>query len=354
MTDTVIKEKDLWITKPADAGFGKGVEFGAAHSEKSWMDIIKERTDLDGFIFQKRVTYPTIRVTDIDDDGHLINHRVEYDSCPHHINGAFTGTALTRTNVLEEKGKVKKMNLVGGGIILPVIGAEACPPLQKYYYKILIRSMCIYMCCFICRRTCPFQIGYRYFVTPYELLILRFLIGGIVVLPLVKRYRWIGWKNTAGVLWLALLLMSTCGLVLVALKYLTAVVVITIITATPAFVAIVNQMLGKEILSKRFWIGFLFCFAGILLSIEIHRGTSNSQTFNIIGLLCAFGSVAVSTIYRTQLDDATRTFPPMQVSTYMFIMDAIVALFFLPTVWPMSVNTWVIGSIIGVAALLQI
>ncbi|MEQ8223216.1 MAG: DMT family transporter, partial [Candidatus Eremiobacterota bacterium] len=194
------------------------------------------------------------------------------------------------------------------------------------------------------------KIGYRYFVTPYELLILRFLIGGIVVLPLVKRYRWIGWKNTAGLLWLALLLMSTCGLVLVALKYLTAVVVITIITATPAFVAIVNQMLGKEILARRFWIGFLLCFTGILLSIEIHRGTSNSQTFNIIGLLCAFGSVAVSTIYRTQLDDATRNFPPMQVSTYMFIMDAIVAVFFLPTVWPMSEKTWIIGSIIGIAA----
>ncbi|MEQ8170389.1 MAG: hypothetical protein ABRQ38_16000 [Candidatus Eremiobacterota bacterium] len=133
VAETVIKEKDLWITKPADAGFGKGVEFGAAHSEKSWISIIKERTEQDGFIFQKRVTYPTIRVTDIDDDGHLINHCVEYDFCPHHINGAFTGTALTRTNVLEEKGKVKKMNLVGGGIILPVIGAEACPPLQKYY-----------------------------------------------------------------------------------------------------------------------------------------------------------------------------------------------------------------------------
>lgn len=194
------------------------------------------------------------------------------------------------------------------------------------------------------------KIGYRYFVTPYELLILRFLIGGIVVLPLVKRYRWIGWKNTAGLLWLALLLMITCGLVLVALKYLTAVVVITIITATPAFVAIVNQMLGKEVISKRFWFGFLLCFIGILLSIEIHRGSSNSQTFNMIGLLCAFGSVAVSTIYRTQLDDATRTFPPMQVSTYMFIMDAIVALFFLPTVWPMSGKTWIIGSIIGIAA----
>ncbi len=212
-----------------------------------------------------------------------------------------------------------------------------------------------FLCAFICVVSSAIEpvlskIGYRYFVTPYELLILRFLIGGIVVLPLVKRYRWIGWKNTAGLLWLALLLMSTCGLVLVALKYLTAVVVITIITATPAFVAIVNQMLGKEILSKRFWIGFLFCFTGILLSIEIHRGTSNSQTFNIIGLLCAFGSVAVSTIYRTQLDDATKNFPPMQVSTYMFIMDAIVALFFLPTVWPMSGKTWVIGSIIGIAA----
>ncbi|MEQ8170388.1 MAG: DMT family transporter [Candidatus Eremiobacterota bacterium] len=212
-----------------------------------------------------------------------------------------------------------------------------------------------YLCAFICVVSSAVEpvlskIGYRYFITPYELLILRFLIGGIVVLPLVKRYRWIGWKNTAGLLWLALLLMSTCGLVLVALKYLTAVVVITIITATPAFVAIVNQILGKEILSRRFWLGFLLCFTGILLSIEIHRGTSNSQTFNIIGLLCAFGSVAVSTIYRTQLDDATRNFPPMQVSTYMFIMDAIVAVFFLPTMWPMSGKTWVIGSIIGIAA----
>jgi hypothetical protein len=133
MTETIIKEKDLWITKPADAGFGKGVEFGASHKEKEWIDIIKERTANEGFIFQKRVIYPTFQITDIDEKGHLINHQVEYDFCPHHINGAFTGTALTRTNVLEEEGKVKKMNLVGGGIILPIIGAEACPPLQKYY-----------------------------------------------------------------------------------------------------------------------------------------------------------------------------------------------------------------------------
>jgi drug/metabolite transporter (DMT)-like permease len=194
------------------------------------------------------------------------------------------------------------------------------------------------------------KIGYRYFVTPCQLLILRFLVGGIVVLPLVKRYRWIGWKNTMSLLWLGLLLIITCGLVLVALKYLTAVIVITIITSTPAFVAIVNQMLGKEIVSRKFWIGFLLCFIGILLSLEIHRGTSNSANFNMIGLLCAFGSVILSTIYRTKLDDATRMFPPMQVSTYMFIMDGVIGLFFLPIVWPLSGKTWIIGTVIGIAA----
>jgi drug/metabolite transporter (DMT)-like permease len=213
----------------------------------------------------------------------------------------------------------------------------------------------IFICVVLCLFTASVdpigaKIGYKSLVTPYQLLVIKFLVGGIVIIPLIRRYRWIGFKNTLRIFWLGLLLAATSALIFIALKYLTAVVVITIITTTPVFVAVVNQMLGKELLGKNFWPGFFLCFIGILLSIEIHKAGSNPDVFNLTGLLSVFASVVTSTIYRTRMDDATKAFPPLQVSTYMFLMDGILALFFLPTIWPVSAKLWGLGIIVGIAA----
>jgi len=120
MIDVVLKEREDWISKPSDAGFGRGVEFGVWHGEKEWEKLVRERKELPGFVFQRRVFYPTTEIMDIDEKGKVKKYKVEYDFCPQHINGKFPGTALSRANIVQE-GVVSKMNLVGGGIILPVV-----------------------------------------------------------------------------------------------------------------------------------------------------------------------------------------------------------------------------------------
>jgi hypothetical protein len=117
----VMREKDSWITKPSDSGFGKGVEFGALHTEDSWKCLVDERSRNEGFVFQKRVAYPRVQVLDIDPAGSLVEYQAEFDFCPHHVNGDFTGTALSRANRLRDGGEVSKMNLVAGGLMHPLI-----------------------------------------------------------------------------------------------------------------------------------------------------------------------------------------------------------------------------------------
>jgi len=196
------------------------------------------------------------------------------------------------------------------------------------------------------------KLGYRSFATPYQLLIIKFLVGGITVLPFAGKFRWVGSAGFKRIVWLALYLMLISALVLLALKELPAIIVITIITTTPAFVAIVNQMFGKEVLSKNFWPGFCICFTGILLSLEIHKAwhAEGSEALHPSGLLFAFGSVIISTIYRTRLDEATRDFTPLLVSTYMFVINGIISLIMIPSILPVPGKIWVIGLIVGIAA----
>ena len=120
LAEKIYKEKDEWISKPSDAGFGKGVEFGLWHSNSEWKKIIGDRTKEEGFVFQKRVEYPTMDIMDINEQGEIAEFTVEFDMCPQQINGKFPGTALCRTNIVKENEQLSKMNLVGGGIILPV------------------------------------------------------------------------------------------------------------------------------------------------------------------------------------------------------------------------------------------
>ncbi len=122
--EMILNDKSNWISKPSDAGFGQGVEFGSNHDNKSWQNIVKERQSIPGFVFQRRVKYPTIEVMDLSSEGEIIKHVVEYDFCPHHINGKFFNSALSRANIkhsFDNNKEVLKMNLVSGGHLLPLI-----------------------------------------------------------------------------------------------------------------------------------------------------------------------------------------------------------------------------------------
>lgn len=117
--EKIADEKDEWISKPTDSGFGKGVVFGLSLTRDEWKRLIEERSTA-GFVFQKRLGSTVINTLNITKDGSIEEISVEYDYCPHHINGHFPGTALLRALVKSKSNTdFSAMNLAGGGFILP-------------------------------------------------------------------------------------------------------------------------------------------------------------------------------------------------------------------------------------------
>lgn len=124
MRKELLLDRAQWISKPADSGFGKGVEFGEAHSKESWESLLDERAT-DGFVFQKKIDYPGADVQDVGKEGILEKHRVEFDFCPHHMGGDFTGTALVRGSIVfPGRAPGSLMNLASGGYLLPMVRVD--------------------------------------------------------------------------------------------------------------------------------------------------------------------------------------------------------------------------------------
>ena len=107
-----------------------------------------------------------------------------------------------------------------------------------------------------------------------------------------------------------------------AVKTLPAVTVITLVTTTPAFVALVNQRKGIDKLSRKFWAGFCLCFLGVLLSTGAFL---QELSGDLKGLILVALSIVSSTVYRTQLEDLTSKVPPLTVSTFIFVFNAVIS-----------------------------
>ena len=190
------------------------------------------------------------------------------------------------------------------------------------------------------------KLGYEQNLLPIHLLIVKTFIGSLLILPLTRTYRWIGFKNLARVTVLALLLLTTSALSIFALKHISAVLAITIITTTPAFVAIINQIIGRDELTPKFWLGFLLCFSGVCLGLDW-----SGLSISFIGFALIFGAVCTSTTYRVTMEGTANRFSPALISTYMFFINGIiVVLFFMPFVGPIPERAWQIGAWMGFAS----
>jgi drug/metabolite transporter (DMT)-like permease len=191
------------------------------------------------------------------------------------------------------------------------------------------------------------KLGYRAAATPLQLLFIKSIVGGILILPLTRKFHKIPLKSMKRIITASLLFLGTNACVFLSLVHLTAIEVITITTTTPALVALVNQERGRDKLNIKFWLGFIMCFAGVLLTIEIYRG--GDLVLSTAGLILAFSSVIGSTIYRTQMDEITEEVTPIIASSYLFLINAAIALFFIPWIGNIPVNIWGTGVWMGFA-----
>ncbi|MDZ4836000.1 MAG: DMT family transporter [Candidatus Melainabacteria bacterium] len=190
------------------------------------------------------------------------------------------------------------------------------------------------------------KLGYEQNLLPLHLLVVKTLIGSILILPLTRTYRWIGFKNLARIMFLALLLLSTSALSIFALKHISAVLAITIITTTPAFVAIINQIIGRDELTPKFWLGFILCFVGVCLGLEW-----SALSMSLLGFVLIFGAVLTSTTYRVTMEGTANRLSPALISTYLFFINGIIVVaFIMPFAGKIPDGAWQIGSWMGLAS----
>jgi drug/metabolite transporter (DMT)-like permease len=189
--------------------------------------------------------------------------------------------------------------------------------------------------------------GYRGTVTPLQLFAARNIVAGLVLCPILFAWRDFRWKNVLKMVPISLLSMTTslCGFI--ALKYLTAVTVLTVVTTTPALVAVFNQKLGKDILAPKFWLGFWLSCVGIVISLEFESFVANP-----IGLVCLFTAVLSSSVYRVAMEQISDDMAAPVSSALTFGLIATISAFIVPCVGEPPLDARWIALTIGIAAAL--
>ncbi len=185
------------------------------------------------------------------------------------------------------------------------------------------------------------KLFYQVAVEPLELLILRTLAAGVVILPFCYGFKWVKGWDLMRMIYVALLFLGTNASIYFALMYVNSITLITAVTTTPAFVAIVNTMKGKVDLGMSFWLGFGCCFVGVLLSINV-MANEFSQLDWRGGIFLALAIIG-STVYRTTMDGVTAKFKPKLIANYIFIINGIIALCVLPFISIEKIDSTYIG-----------
>ncbi len=200
------------------------------------------------------------------------------------------------------------------------------------------------------------KFAYQGSATPLQLTILKLIFGGVLIAPIYRKIYWIGIDGLRKIVVPAILYVTTYGLIYCSLVSMPASSVITLISSTPALVALINQRRGHERATARFWFGILACFIGIILTIDAFGVSFRDQS--LLGAALALGSVVTSALYRTRMDFVTKRIEPIVVSGYLFAINAVFGLislpFFLPVpseILPVAFITGLIAAVANVAFL---
>jgi drug/metabolite transporter (DMT)-like permease len=198
--------------------------------------------------------------------------------------------------------------------------------------------------------------GYRGALEPIRFFLIRNIMGGLVLAPVFFYFI----KRSPGnlqllrrVIPIAVLLMTTALCTILALRNLSAITVLTIVTTTPALVALINQKLGRDILGKKFWLGFSLCFAGVILSMPFGESFSGDW----VGATAVFVAIFSSSFYRVKMDEITRDHNSIYISTYCFIILGIISFLVLSSMFAFSPSAMTItqhdlgyGIVVGICA----
>ena len=179
------------------------------------------------------------------------------------------------------------------------------------------------------------RLGYRGHATAAQLWFARSIVAAVVVVPITRSLKPISQTQLRAILCVSPLLLVTVFANLLALRTVPVAVSVTAMSTTPAFVAIGNQMLGRDKGSLKFWMGFLCCIVGVVLSVDLGSVDTSAASLTSgygLGVFCVICAMISSTIYRLRLEGLTKIVEPQIASTWFFVLNGALTLCLLPAI----------------------
>lgn len=190
------------------------------------------------------------------------------------------------------------------------------------------------------------KLGYRAAATPWQTLLVRNAIAALVILPLTRGPKRVPLREGARLVAAGALLFCTSLLTLFALARLTVAVVISIVSLTPVVVTLAS----RRAVGARFAAGVACGVAGAALA-TLATNNPSARAIDPVGLACAIGAVATSTIYRLTLEKVTAKHAPPVVSAWVFATCGLLTLVLVaPFAGLPPAAAWWAGGWTGVAA----
>jgi drug/metabolite transporter (DMT)-like permease len=199
------------------------------------------------------------------------------------------------------------------------------------------------------------KLGYNNFknINPLEIIVVKNLVGSFIFIIItlfnyfiLKKFRLLKLKEILEISKVAFLLLFTTSMTIASLKFIPAIIMLTIYATTPLFVALANSLIKKtEKIDLKFFIGFVLALIGVSLTIGLYKFNllNLKGSSNLLGIFLAFLGVLSSTTYRTTLDYLTNKYTPFVVSNYIFLINGIFIFLF---VFPFVFKDLQLGSIL--------
>lgn len=167
-------------------------------------------------------------------------------------------------------------------------------------------------------------------ISPLALIVLKSLVAGLLMIPFYPKLKAVNKNNMIPIFKVSTLAFITNGLIFLSLQSIQATTLITIITATPLLVAVLNHKKGKGQITPQFILAFGVVFIGVILTLEV---LLNDTSFALnLGIGVAFLSVITSALYRLNMDILTKEIDPLSISASLFAFNGVLSLFLLPVV----------------------
>jgi drug/metabolite transporter (DMT)-like permease len=163
-------------------------------------------------------------------------------------------------------------------------------------------------------------------IPPMAFMAIRFMLAGTLLLAvawIAERSLFIQRRH-----WGLLLAAAMVGtglyqpLFLKGLSMTTASNTALILAASPAFVALLNRALGRELLSARGWVGIALAFVGIVLIVEGGGGLEVGSELFVGDVLILLGTFLWAS-YTVLAAPLMRTYSPLRVTTLTTAIGAL-------------------------------